>query len=154
MGALWEGPLGHAENALLRYREAADLAPSAEAHARAARAAETARQWAEAADQHAAALAALDPAAPGAADLAVRTHLALADVAERRLGDPAGAATHLEAAAALAPGDAPLLRRLVALERSLGRTAEALRALDRLAPLEADARARADLLAEAGEAAL
>ncbi|HEX9308327.1 MAG TPA: hypothetical protein VF894_12595, partial [Anaeromyxobacter sp.] len=153
-GELWEGPLAHAENALLRFREAAELAPSAESHARAARAAEQAGQWAEAADQHAAALAALDPAAPGAAALAIRTRVALADVAEGRLGDAAGAAAHLERAAALAPADGPLLRRLADLERRLGRSAEVLAALDRLAPLEPDPVARATLLAEAGEAAL
>ncbi len=153
-GALWEGPLAHAENALLRFREAAELAPAATTHARAARAAETAGQWAEAADQHAAVLAALDPAAPGAAELAVRTRVALAEVAEVRLGDAAGAAAHLERAAALAPADAPLLRRLAALERRLGRTAELAAALERLAPLEPDPAARATLLAEAGEAAL
>ncbi|HET8541788.1 MAG TPA: hypothetical protein VFL83_18065, partial [Anaeromyxobacter sp.] len=91
-GALWEERLSHAENALLRYREACELAPSADAHARAARAAEAAGHWAEAADHHAAVLAAIDLAAPGAAALAARTRVALADVAERRLGDPGAAA--------------------------------------------------------------
>ncbi len=153
-GELWEGPLAHAENALLRFREAADLSPSAETHARAARAAEQAGQWAEAADQHAAVLAALDPSSPGAAELAVRTRVALADVAEGRLGDAAGAAAHLGRAAALAPADAPLLRRLVALERRLGRGAELVVALDRLAALEPEPAARATVLSEAGEAAL
>ena len=151
-GALWEGPLGHPENALLRYREAADLVPSADAHACAARAAEAAGQWAEAADHHAAALAALDPSAPGAAALAANTHLALADVSER-LGDLVGAAAHVDRAAALGPEPA-LLRRLLALQRGLGRAAEVLAALDRLAPLETDPAARAAVLAEAGEAAL
>jgi hypothetical protein len=152
-GEVWEGPLGHAENALLRYREASELAPSADAHARAARAATRAGQWADAADQHAAVLAAIDPASPGAAALAVRTRMALADVAER-LGDAGAAAAHLEKASALGEADAAVLRRVVALQRSLGRPGPLLAALDRLAPLEPDPAARAALLAEAAEAAL
>jgi tetratricopeptide (TPR) repeat protein len=152
-GALWEGPLEHAENALLRYRDAAELAPSADAHARAARAAEKAGQWAEAADQHAASLALLDPSAADAPALAVRIRSALADVAER-LGDGAAAAAHLEKAAPLAPGDVSLLRRIAALQRALSRPAQLMAALDRLAPLEPDPAARAALLAEAAEAAL
>jgi len=151
-GELWEGPLGHPENALLRYRDAAELAPSADAHARAARAAEKAGQWTEAADHHAAALAALDRTDPGAAALASRTHVALADVSER-LGDPAATAAHLEKAAALAP-DASLLRRIVALHRARGPSSELLAALDRLAAAEPDVAARAAVLAEAAEAAL
>ncbi len=153
-GGLWEEKLSHPENALLRYREACELAPSAEAHARAARAAEAAGHWAEATDHHGAVLASIDLAAPGAAALAARTRVALAEVAEKRLGDRTAAAVHLEAAAALAPGDAPLLRRLLALERGLGRTAEAALAVERLAAVETEPRARAALLAEAGEAAL
>ncbi|HEY6101188.1 MAG TPA: hypothetical protein VIW03_17255, partial [Anaeromyxobacter sp.] len=149
-GALWDDPLGHAENALLRFREACELGPSADTHARAARAAEKAGQWAEAADHHAAVLSALDLTQPDAAALAVRTRLALADVAEKRLRDGPGAAAHLEAASALAPGDAGLLRRLVALERALGRPAGLAPALERLAALEPDAAARAALLAESG----
>lgn len=153
-GALWEDRLDHPENALLRYREACELAPSADAHARTARAAEKAGQWAEAADHHSAVLASLDPSAEGAAALAVGTRIALAEVAEKRLGDRSGAAAHLTAAAALAPADASLLRRLAALERALGRTAGLVAALDRLAPLEPDPGTRAALLAEAGEGAL
>ncbi|HUL57838.1 MAG TPA: hypothetical protein VLU43_01105, partial [Anaeromyxobacteraceae bacterium] len=153
-GELWETRLHHDENALLRYREAAELAPGDPgAHARAAAAAERLGHWTEAADQHAAVLALLDTRAPGAGDLAARTHLALADVAERRLSDPAGAATHLEAAVALAP-DPAALRRLVALYRTLGRPGELLAALDRLAPAVDGARDRAALLAEAGALAL
>jgi hypothetical protein len=151
-GALWESPLGHPENALLRFRDAAELAPSAVIHARAAAAAEAVGQWAEAADHHAAAVAGLDLSAPGAAALAVRTRLALADVAERRLGDPAAAAAHLEGAAALAPQDAALLARLAALLRGLDRPAALAAALDRLAPLAPSPAEAAALLAESGEA--
>ena len=152
-GALWEGPLDHAENALLRYRAAVELAPGVDAHARAARAAERVGQWVEAADHHAAVLAGLDPSTPGAPALLARTRRALADVAETRLGDPAGAAAHLEAAAALQPEDAAVLRRLADLHRSLGRADGLAAALDRLAPL-AQPPERASLLAEAGEALL
>ncbi len=152
-GALWEGPLDHQENALLRYRSAAELSPSAETHGRAARVAERLGQWVEAADHHAAVLSALDPTGPGAAEVLARTRIALAEVAERRLGDAAGAAAHLEAAAVLQPGDAALLRRLAGLHRSLGRADGLAAALDRLAPLS-PAPERAGLLAEAGEALL
>ncbi|HVO20045.1 MAG TPA: hypothetical protein VMU15_12365 [Anaeromyxobacter sp.] len=152
-GALWEGPLGHAENALLRYRAAAELAPSAELHAAAARAAEKLGQWVEAADHHAAVLASLDPSSPGAVATLVHTRLALADVAERRLTDPAGAAAHLEAAAVLKPGDPAILSRLAALHRDLGRADGLAAALDRLAPLSPPPE-RAALLAQAGEALL
>ncbi|HET6439736.1 MAG TPA: hypothetical protein VFG59_16845, partial [Anaeromyxobacter sp.] len=152
-GALWEGPLAHAENALLRYRTAVELAPGPDAHARAARAAEALGQWVEAADHHSAVLASVDPAAPGAAALLAHTRLALADVAERRLNDPAGAAAHLEAAAALEPGEPGVLRRLAVLHRSLNRPDGLAAALDRLAPIS-PLPERAALLAEAGEAFL
>jgi hypothetical protein len=153
-GATWESRLGHVENALLRYREAAELGPrAAEAHRLAAGCAERLGRWAEAADHHAAALAVLDRTAPGAGALAAAHHLALAEVAERHLDDQAGAATHLEAAQATAPLDAAQLTRLAALHRNLGRHAQLLHALDRLAPLTAAPAARAALLAEAGDLA-
>ncbi len=153
-GATWESRLGHVENALLRYREAAELGPrAAEAHRLAAGCAERLGRWAEAADHHAAALAVLDRTAPGAGALAAAHHLALAEVAERHLDDQAGAATHLEAAQATAPLDAAQLTRLAALHRRLGRHAQLLHALDRLAPLTAAPPARAALLAEAGDLA-
>ncbi|HET6411784.1 MAG TPA: hypothetical protein VFG53_06960 [Anaeromyxobacter sp.] len=152
-GALWEGPLDHPENALLRFRTAVELSPSAELHARAALAAERLGHWAESADHHAAVLASIDPATPGASALLARTRLALAEVAERRLNDPAGAAANLEAAAALQPDDPELLRRLVRLHRALNRPDGVAAALDRLAPL-VPAPERALLLAEAGESLL
>ncbi|MFO0585704.1 MAG: hypothetical protein U0229_25765 [Anaeromyxobacter sp.] len=153
-GALWDGPLGHAENALLRFREAAELAPSAEAHERAAAAATRAGQWAEAADHHAAVLTALARGAPGPAGLAARTRVALAAIAEERLADLPAAAAHLEAAAALEPDRADLWRRLAALDRTLGRTAALAAAQERVAALSPDPAERAAALAEAGEAAL
>jgi tetratricopeptide (TPR) repeat protein len=153
-GAIWDERLGHVENALLRYREAAELGPrAAEAHRLAAGCAERLGRWAEAADHHAAALAALDRTAPGAGALAAAHHLALASVAERHLDDPAGAATHLEAAQATVPLDAAQLSRLAALHRRLGRHAELLHTLDRLAPLTGAPATRAALLAEAGDLA-
>jgi tetratricopeptide (TPR) repeat protein len=152
VGALWEERLGHLENALLRYREAAELGPgAAEAHGRAAACAARLGRWTEAADHHAAALALLDRGAPGAAAAAAAHHLALADVAEQKLDDPAGAATHLEAALAGLPPDRARLERLAALHRRLGRPAELLATLDRLAPLVEPDGARALVLAEAGD---
>ncbi len=153
-GVTWDQRLGHVENALLRYREAAELGPrAAEAHRLAASCAARLGRWTEAADHHAAALAVLDRTAPDAGPLAAAHHLALADVAERHLDDLAGAATHLEAAQATAPLDAAQLARLATLQRRLGRHAELLHALDRLAPLTGDPLARAALLAEAGDLA-
>ncbi len=154
-GATWDERLGHVENALLRYSEAAELGPrAAEAHRLAARCAERLGRWTEAADHHAAALAVLDRTLPEAGLLAAEHHRALADVAERHLADPAGAATHLEAALSTGPLDEPELARLAALHRRLGRSAELLATLDRLAPLTAEPAARAALLAEAGALAL
>ncbi|HEY6104914.1 MAG TPA: hypothetical protein VIV59_02960, partial [Anaeromyxobacteraceae bacterium] len=136
-------------------REACELAgASGEARERAGRTAHALGQWAEAADHYAGLLAALDPREPGAAERAARAHAALARVAEQRLSDPARAATHLEAALALVPHDAESLTRLAALYRSMGRPAELLGALDRLAPLVRETAARAALLAEAGETCL
>ncbi|HUL57716.1 MAG TPA: hypothetical protein VLU43_00490 [Anaeromyxobacteraceae bacterium] len=152
-GILWDERLDHPENALLRLREACELAPSAESHARAASAAARAGEWAEAADHHQAVLASLR-GTPGEHDLAIRTRVALAEIAEKRLSDPAAAVVHLEAAAALAPERTDVLRRLAGLARQLGRTAALAAALDRLAPLAADAGERAAALAEAGEASL
>ena len=154
-GAVWESRLGHVENALLRYREAAELGPrAAEAHRLAASCAERLGRWTDAADHHAAALAVLDRTTPEAGSLAAAHHRARADVAERHLADPAGAATHLEAALATGPLEAPELTRLASLHRRLGRSAELLATLDRLAPLTAEPEARAVLLAEAGALAL
>ncbi|HSD20619.1 MAG TPA: hypothetical protein VLC54_11305, partial [Anaeromyxobacter sp.] len=152
-GTLWEERLLHPENALLRHREACELAPSPQAHAHAASAAEAAGQWAEAAEHHAAVVAALPPSTPGASELLVRTRVALADVAEARLADPPAAAAHLEAATALAPERADLLRRLAALHAATGREDGALAALDRLAPLLPSGPERASVLAGAGQAA-
>ncbi|MBL0275586.1 MAG: hypothetical protein IPQ24_05700 [Anaeromyxobacter sp.] len=149
-GALWEHRLGHLENAALCYRDAAGLGgpAAAEALAGAARCAGLLGRWIDAADHHAAALSLLDRAAPGAAQAARAHHLALAEVAERHLDDPAGAATHLEAALAGAPADAAQLERLAALYLRLDRPVERSAALDRLAPLAATDAGRAALLAE------
>ncbi len=151
-GAVWERRLDHPENAGLRYREAAAAGGpvAVEAHRGAGRCAERLGRWADAAGHLAAALAGLDPAAPGAGEQARALHLALADLAEERLGDPAAAATHLEASLEGAPPDPAALARLVALRRRLERPLELASALDRQAALEADPLARAAGLAEAG----
>ena len=53
-GRIWDEQLGHVENALLRYRDAAELGPrAAEAHRLAAGCAERLGRWTEAADHHA-----------------------------------------------------------------------------------------------------
>src|SRR5512133_1345301 len=154
-GVLWEERLGNDENAWLRYAEAADDLPrSADVHARAARPAERLGRWADAADHHAAVLPLADASTPDGRALIAATRLALGGVAEERLEDPAAAAVHLEAAVAALPGDAAVLRHLVALYRRLGRPGELLAAIDRLAPHVAPPSERAALLAEAGAIAV
>jgi hypothetical protein len=154
-GTLWEERLGSDENAWLRYGEAAEALPaSAEVHARAARAAERLGRWADATDHHAAVIPLADGSTPDGRALIARTRLALAEVAETRLGDPAAAAVHLEAAAVAHPDDPTVLRRLTALYRRLVRPGDLLAALDRLAPLVESPAERAALLAEAGALAV
>lgn len=154
-GVLWEERLGSDENAYLRYGEAAESLPaSAEVHARAARAAERLGRWADAVDHHAAVIPLADGSTAEGRALVARTRLALAEVAETRLSDPAAAAVHLEAAAAAQPGDATVLRRLAALYRRLSRPGDLLTALDRLAPHVEPPAERAVLLAEAGALAV
>lgn len=154
-GVLWEERLGSDENAWLRYAEAAEALPrSAEAHARAARAAERLGRWADATDHHAAVIQLADASTLAGREQVARTRLALAEVAENRLGDPAAAAAHLEAAAAARPDDPTVLRRLTHLYRRLARPAELLSAIDRLIPFVEPAAERAALLAEAGALAL
>ena len=158
VGALWEERLGHPENALLRYREVAELVPGTpaarEARLRAARLADSLGHRAEAADHWHALLQLLDPADPEARSLSARAHRALAEVAGGYLKDPAAAAAHLEAALSDDPSDPASLTRLAALYRELGQPAELLDVLDRLAPTVKDGGARAALLSEAGELCL
>lgn len=151
-GAIWEHQLDHPENAGLRYREAADQggAVAVEAHRGAARCAERLGRWLDAADHHAAALAHLDRATPGAGAQVRALHLALAGLAEERLGNPAAAAAHLQAALDGAPPDPAALARLVALLRRLDRPLELAAALEQQAGLEGEPGARAAGLAEAG----
>ena len=158
VGALWEDRLGHAENALLRYREVAELvpgtAPAREARLRAARLADALGHPAEAADHWHALLGQLDPADPEARALSARAHRALADVAEGYLKDRKGAAAHLEAALSDDPADVASLERLASIYREAGQPVELLDVLDRLAPVAAEGAARGRLLAEAGQLCL
>jgi tetratricopeptide (TPR) repeat protein len=153
VGALWERHLLQPENALLRYREAADLAPSPEAHERTARLAGSLGHWAEAADRWSAVLGGADVGAPGAAPRIARARRELAQIAEERLSDAARAAEHLEAALELEPDDRASLERLAELYSRLGRAGDRLAALDRLAARTPDPAARARLLAEAARLA-
>ena len=154
-GATWDQQLGHVENAPAALPRGGRAGPArrrgASAGGRLRRAAGALGRGGRPPRRRAG--GARFATAPGAAALAAAHHLALADVAERHLGDPAGAATHLEAAQATAPLDAPQLARLAALHRRLGRHAELLHTLDQLAPLTADGTTRAALLAEAGDLA-
>ncbi len=148
VAALWERA-GQPENALLRCREACELAPSADAREHTARLAETLGQGAEAAEHWARVLEILDPAAEGAGPRLAAAHRALARHADERLGDPAASAQHLEAALHHAPHDLEALRHLERLQTLLGRTRDRRDALDRLAALASDAVERASFLAEA-----
>jgi hypothetical protein len=148
VAALWERA-GQPENALLRCREACELAPSADAREHTARLAETLGQGAEAADHWARMLEILDPAAEGAATRIAAAHRALARHADEHLGDPARSAEHLVAALHHAPHGLESLRHLERLQASLGRARDRRDTLDRLAALVSDALERAQLLAEA-----
>jgi tetratricopeptide (TPR) repeat protein len=147
VSALWQRA-GQLENALLRCREACELAPSADAEERAAALAETLGLPAEAADHHARVVALLDPAADGAPARHAISRRALAAACEQR-GDAAGAVAHLQAALALAPSDVGALRRLEALQRALGRDGDRRDTLDRLAALTTEPGERTRALTEA-----
>jgi tetratricopeptide (TPR) repeat protein len=153
VGALWETQLLQPENALLRYREAAELDPSPEANQRAARLAGSLGHWAEAADRWSAVLAGASVGAPGAAPLMARARRELARIAEERLSDAGRAAEHLEAALELEPDDPASLLRLAELYRQLSRPSEQLGALERLAARTPEPAARARLLTEAARLA-
>jgi tetratricopeptide (TPR) repeat protein len=153
-GLVWETGLKQPENALLRYREAASLLP---AEARppylAARVAESLGkvQEAVAGYQQAIELAGPAPAQDEVRQAAHASHHALARLLKARLGEPARAREHLEAALALDPQDTVALDELLPYFRASGRAAELADACEKAAAvIEAPAR-RAELWAEAGE---
>ncbi len=152
-GKVWELGLKQLDNALLRYREAASLMPAEPepAYLRARVAERVGRlQEALAAYQQAVELAGPSPDQPTIREAAHHSHRALAQM-NVRLGNPAKAREHLEAALALDPKDKDALQELVPYYRASGRAAELADACEKAAAIEEDLKRRAALLAEAGE---
>jgi len=152
-GKVWELGLKQLDNALLRYREAASILPAdpEPAYLRARVAERVGRsQEALAAYQQAVELAGPNPQQPGAREAAHQSHRALAQM-NVRLGNPAGAREHLQAALALDPKDKDALEELIPFYRASGRAAELADACEKAAAIEENLHRRAVLLAEAGE---
>ncbi|MCA2980061.1 MAG: flagellar hook-length control protein FliK, partial [Myxococcaceae bacterium] len=153
-GRVWEAGLGQPENALLRYREAASLLPGdAEPLALAARVCEALGkvQEAVAGYQQAIELAGPSPAAPAMREAAHQSHRALARLLKTKLGEPARAREHLEAALALDPTDAVALDELLPYFRAAGKSVELADACEKAAAVIDEPARRAALWAEAGE---
>jgi tetratricopeptide (TPR) repeat protein len=152
-GKVWEIGLQQHENALLRYREACALLPTAPEppYLRARSSERSGRlQEALAGYQQAVELAGPSPESDEARTAAHESRHALARLSHR-LGDPAKARHHLEAALALDPRDREALDQLIPYFRVAGRTAELADACEKAAALDGDSKHRAELLAEAGE---
>ena len=152
-GKVWELGLKQFDNALLRYREAASILPAEPepAYLRARVAERVGRsQEALAAYQQAVELAGPNPQQPGAREAAHQSHRALAQM-NVRLGNPARAREHLQAALALDPRDKEALEELIPFYRASGRAAELADACEKAAAIEENLQRRAALLAEAGE---
>lgn len=153
-GLVWETGLKQPENALLRYREAASLLP---AEARplylAARVAESLGkvQEAVAGYQQAVELAGPAPEGDEVRQAAHASHHALAQLLKTKLGEPARAREHLEAALALDPQDTRALDELLPYFRASGKAAELADACEKAAAVIDEAPRRAALWAEAGE---
>jgi tetratricopeptide (TPR) repeat protein len=153
-GQVWELGLKQPENALLRYREAASLLPGEpEPLALAARVAESLGkvQEAVAGYQQAIELAGPAPRNEAIRTAAHRAHHALARLLKTRLGEPARAREHLEAALALDPTDTVALDELLPYFRAAGRAAELADACEKAAAVIDEPFRRAALWAEAGE---
>ncbi|MCU0695450.1 MAG: flagellar hook-length control protein FliK [Myxococcaceae bacterium] len=153
-GRVWESGLKQPENALLRYREAASLLPGdAEPLYLAARVSESLGKVQEAVSgyQQAIELAGPSPAAPALRQAAHQSHHALARLLKSKLGEPARARDHLEAALALDPTDALALDELLPYFRAAGKSVELADACEKAAAVIDDPLRRAALWAEAGE---
>ncbi|NMO15257.1 flagellar hook-length control protein FliK [Pyxidicoccus fallax] len=153
-GRVWEEGLKQPDNALLRYREAVSLLPGEpEPLFAAARVAEALGRLQEALAgyQQALELAGPAPRSEGVRHAAHASHHALARLYRTRLGDPARAREHLEAALALDPRDGVALEELIPYFRVTGRAQELAEALEKAAALQEEPGKRAALWAEAGE---
>lgn len=153
-GRVWEEGLHQPDNALLRYREATSLLPGEpEPLFATARVAESLGKLQEALAgyQQALELAGPSPGAEPVRKAAHQSHHALARLYRTKLGDPARAREHIEAALALDPRDVAALDELIPYFRATGRTAELAEALEKAAAVHEEPARRAALWAEAGE---
>ena len=153
-GLVWETGLKQPENALLRFREAASLMPGdAEPLYLAARVAESLGKLQEsvAGYQQAVELAGPSPRTEALRTAAHASHHALARLLKTRLGEPARAREHLEAALALDPQDRLALDELLPYFRASGKAAELADACEKAAAVIDEPVRRAALWAEAGE---
>jgi len=153
-GRIWEEGLKQGENALLRYREAVSLMPAEpEPHYLLARVAESLGKLQEAVQgyQQAVELAGPAPRTDEIRKAAHASHHALSRLYRTRLGDPAKAKDHLEAALQLDPRDMAALEELLPYFRGAGRAAELADACEKAAAVTDDPVRRAAFWAEAGE---
>ncbi len=153
-GRVWEEGLAQPENALLRYREAASLLPGeAEPLFLAARVADGLGKVQEAVSGY---LQAIELAGPAPREVRVRevahaAHHAMARLSKVKLGEPARAREHLEAALGLDPRDLLAIEELLPYFRAEGRAEDLADALENAAAVIPDRARRAALWAEAGE---
>ncbi|MFO0597953.1 MAG: flagellar hook-length control protein FliK [Myxococcaceae bacterium] len=153
-GLVWETGLKQPENALLRFREATALLPGEpEPHYLAARVCESLGKLQEAVSgfQQAVELAGPAPANDDVRKAAHASHHALARLLKAKLGEPARARDHLEAALALDPQDKVALDELLPYFRASGKAAELADACEKAAAVIDEPTRRAALWAEAGE---
>lgn len=153
-GKVWETGLKQPENALLRYREAASLLPGdAEPLFCAARVSESLGKVQEAVSgyQQAVELAGPSPSTETLRVAAHQSHHALARLLKSKLGEPARAREHLEAALALDATDTVALDELLPYFRASGKAVELADACEKAAAVIDDPLRRAALWAEAGE---
>ena len=153
-GRVWEEGLKQLDNALLRYREAVTLLPGEpEPLFAAGRVAEGLGKVQEAlADyQQALELAGPAPRSESVRKAAHASHHAMARLSRTKLGDPARAREHLEAALALEPRDLLALEELIPYFRATGRAQDLAEALEKAAAVYEEPAKRANLWAEAGE---
>ncbi|MBL8955903.1 MAG: flagellar hook-length control protein FliK, partial [Myxococcaceae bacterium] len=153
-GKVWELGLKQPENALLRYREAASLLPGEpEPLYFGARVAESLGKLQESVSgyQQAIELAGPAPRTDEIRAAAHQSHHALARLFKTKLGEPARAREHLEAALQLKATDLAALDELLPYYRASGKAAELADAAEKAASVLEDPHRRAALWAEAGE---
>lgn len=153
-GLVWETGLKQPENALLRFHEASSLLPGEpEPQYLSARVAEALGKLQEAVAgyQQTVELAGPAPRTEEIRKAAHASHHALARLLKAKLGEPARAREHLEAALALDAQDTVALDELLPYFRASGKSAELADACEKAAAVVEEPSRRAALWAEAGE---